>query len=1350
MGGAAIGFLKLIEIAKKGSIKMKTLKKSLAMLLALVMSLGCMSVGAWATDEQEGFYKDPSNAKLYHITSLEGFKAFRDSVNAGTNYSGCTIMLEADIDLEGSSENPWEPINGFAGTFDGGYADGDELKSHSISNLYVNNTEATGMGFGLFGSANGTIQNLNVINASVWGNSAVAVVIGLTNGSVKNVHVSGNIQVGTTTDQGHLANFNSSYIGGIVGYGYASLENCSVDGAQGSMIVGGRQVGGLFGFHGEGSILVAKNCSVSNITLKGNKSVGGVVGWMHYQNRLEDCSVDNVIVEAATSNCVTEKSLGLISGTTAPYDWSVKYTDCSATDSTLMGPDGEIEWDIPYSLFGMYGADYYKKNSSTEYEYFCGEPAATVNGEGYLTFAEAVTAANNGDTITLLKDIVLKTQVTLKNGVTLDGNNHKLTVSEDADSDFMSDNAMKNASSSAIAPIVVNSGSTVTIKNAVLETKGYARCNISSSGNLTLQDVKLIHVEYSSRGNDALQLNGPLKIVGKLEIEMGSNTRYWKDKQGGYVEGGFTNRAWGGISFNNSASAIDFSDCTEFVVTDQAGENYGLTQAPIHIYNANNNAAFSAANIAEAFGWFKGEIPSNLVKVIGDSWSMTGYAVEGSEFLTRYNYAYVVTSATETSVYYQSLDRACATLKSGDTINADPTGKLANGYVAIKNTGDTWTVKTAVEAAKDAADEAKAEAEKTGEIVKDAGYTAPVSITLGTTEATTPDAENGKTDGSITVSTGDTIKYVAEADATGGTGDNQTTGSASEVVITSADGNTTTTAYVVTNAEGTTTAITSGNIGNEVTGKSEGGDLLTKDDYAELFDMPAVLANLAAETSTPVTDVKITMYAENTESATSEQSNAHNATYEVHPVASVGNKSFEVTDPNMLKADSYNVKMYVDAQYADKNLRLTHYLANGGTEDLGVYPVKTEVVDSETKYYVEYAMTSFSVVGINTTDSSYVLSITDTEAAYNSTDVDQTVVAGQTVTMQVKVTDAVDDSAEFIYADGTISYDDDRFELVSCTPVTDWSFLEKDSTSNTGNISFKVRASSSVYPVTSGSAIMTLVFKAKSGVSGDGAFALTNATAAKVADTEGNAITASTYGDAVTVEKTYTVVVTKANGGQATLFVEDGEDFEYTISPYNADYTYQVTATVDGNPVAADKISVDEAGEITIDESAIKGVLRVSISAFEVNVYSEYVTGYYLVTVTDRGNNGSAAYSFNGSEMYNITRTSDASKYSAYLINTIAAGALLKEGENKFTKDVAVRYVAKAATAAGELVIPTLDVNGTGTVDQNDYLRVFVCYEVADGASVESRMADWLRADYDGNNKVNTVDFAQVYNAING
>jgi len=104
---------------------------------------------------------------------------FRDEVNGGNSFEGCTVTLQKNIDLQGVS---WDPIgslvwynNGasrpaydttqarpFSGIFDG--------NGYTISNMTIDdNSVANGIGAsGFFGNATGaTIQNLNFVGANV-------------------------------------------------------------------------------------------------------------------------------------------------------------------------------------------------------------------------------------------------------------------------------------------------------------------------------------------------------------------------------------------------------------------------------------------------------------------------------------------------------------------------------------------------------------------------------------------------------------------------------------------------------------------------------------------------------------------------------------------------------------------------------------------------------------------------------------------------------------------------------------------------------------------------------------------------------------------------------------------------------------------------------------------------------------------------------------------------------------------------------------------------------------------------------------------------------------------------------
>ena len=162
----------------------------------------------------------------YTVTSADGLMNVAELVNGGK--SDINITLDTDIDLTGKD---WTPIgtdydNSYKGTFDGG--------GHTITGLtFTTNDEYAG----LFG----------------WLNRA---------GTVKNVVMEG-VQI--TSNQ-----IYGGSIGGVVGYSWGTIENCSVSGS----VSGTDCVGGVVGSQKAGSII---GCS-SSATVKGTHYVGGVAG----------------------------------------------------------------------------------------------------------------------------------------------------------------------------------------------------------------------------------------------------------------------------------------------------------------------------------------------------------------------------------------------------------------------------------------------------------------------------------------------------------------------------------------------------------------------------------------------------------------------------------------------------------------------------------------------------------------------------------------------------------------------------------------------------------------------------------------------------------------------------------------------------------------------------------------------------------------------------------------------------------------------------------------------------------------------------------------------------------------
>ena len=163
----------------------------------------------------------------YTVTSTDGLMNVAELVNGGK--TDINITLGKNIDLTGKG---WTPIGTnyekrYKGTFDG--------RGHTIKGLTVTtNDQFVGL-FGYLDKA-GTVKNVVMEGIQITSN---------------HVLMSGNT-------------------GGVVGYSWGTIENCSVSGS----VSGTNCVGGVVGSQKAGSII---GCSSSAI-VKGTRYVGGVAG----------------------------------------------------------------------------------------------------------------------------------------------------------------------------------------------------------------------------------------------------------------------------------------------------------------------------------------------------------------------------------------------------------------------------------------------------------------------------------------------------------------------------------------------------------------------------------------------------------------------------------------------------------------------------------------------------------------------------------------------------------------------------------------------------------------------------------------------------------------------------------------------------------------------------------------------------------------------------------------------------------------------------------------------------------------------------------------------------------------
>ena len=258
------------------------------------LTLEGYTIGSWVDGggesgaaEDLGYIYD-SNTNTYTVYNADGLMNVAELVNGGK--TDINITLDKNIDLTGKG---WTPIgtsfrNSYTGTFDGG--------GHTITGLTVTTNDQFAGLFGCLGDA----------------------------GTVKNVVMEG-IQI--------TCNHRSGYAGGVAGYSWGTIENCSVSGS----VSGTVYVGGVVGSQWFGSIT---GCS-SSATVKGMVQVGGVAGQTNGGATLTACyATGNVTLEIApVKNTAGGSLVGFNAGSSvlACYATGNVTSTGSSTDNVYIG-----------------------------------------------------------------------------------------------------------------------------------------------------------------------------------------------------------------------------------------------------------------------------------------------------------------------------------------------------------------------------------------------------------------------------------------------------------------------------------------------------------------------------------------------------------------------------------------------------------------------------------------------------------------------------------------------------------------------------------------------------------------------------------------------------------------------------------------------------------------------------------------------------------------------------------------------------------------------------------------------------------------------------------------------------
>lgn len=434
--------------------------------------------GTYGVKEGADGYVEDENGNVT-ISTAEGLFYFAKKANAGNNFAGKTVKLANDIDL---NNEKWTPIGSFndattqfKGTFDG--------QNHAVTGLKVEESNKQGVGF--FGKVyTGTIKNLTV--------------------------------------EGSVSASNCNYVGGIVGHGYATITNCTFKGTVGNN--NSMQVGGIAGSGG----FTVTNCSVyADVTAE--CWAGGIVGNCQDGGAYTNCYVEGIISSKSTfwgggaagitpvplypsqvisgcySNTVVkvageEVNCPIIACYNNPLDhdgysgglkiydnsWN-KQKNSNDSQPIYAEKDGKggvlmegmtaardnslimLEDDLNY-VTGDLSKVRIMAGSSVTQAQIDALAVASVGDSKYKSLTEAIGAAQDGQTVTLLADAA--EDVVISKSITLDLGGKTLTNT----------NVGK-------ATISVQSG-TVTVKNGnVVGGNDYYNIEAKKDANLTLTDV---------------------------------------------------------------------------------------------------------------------------------------------------------------------------------------------------------------------------------------------------------------------------------------------------------------------------------------------------------------------------------------------------------------------------------------------------------------------------------------------------------------------------------------------------------------------------------------------------------------------------------------------------------------------------------------------------------------------------------------------------------------------------------------------------------------------------------------------------------------------------------------------
>ncbi len=252
-------------------------------------------------------------AETVSIGTAKELETFRDRVNAGeTTLNG---TLTADINLNGDSNNRWDPIsmdsrNRYAGTFDGA--------GHIVKGLYIDRPIDYVGFFGAVGP-NAIIKNLTIEGDILGGVSTFAL------GGIVATLDSSNTGKGLFNCINRCYILNKGfYAGGIVGFLGGRVSNCINIGQVNSLRY---EAGGITGRMGGNATI--DNCyNYGDVTCEAGEA-GGICGKVYQDSQISNCFSSSRGIQSIGSN----PRAGAIAGVAST---TAKITNCHYSSATVV------------------------------------------------------------------------------------------------------------------------------------------------------------------------------------------------------------------------------------------------------------------------------------------------------------------------------------------------------------------------------------------------------------------------------------------------------------------------------------------------------------------------------------------------------------------------------------------------------------------------------------------------------------------------------------------------------------------------------------------------------------------------------------------------------------------------------------------------------------------------------------------------------------------------------------------------------------------------------------------------------------------------------------------------------